>query len=117
VGEVLTSLGYSVIAVESGPAALSVLDNGTEVDVVFSDVLMPDGMSGFELAHEIRRQLPHLAIVLTSGMSGIPTAAEKAGQNLQLLRKPYKFEALSEAIEMALGAVSRGGDQRRNGDA
>ena len=106
--EVLKSLGYAVIAVESGPAALSLLDSGTEVDVVFSDVLMPDGMSGFQLAHEIQRRLPRLAIVLTSGMSGIHSAAEKAMQNLQILRKPYKFEALSEAIETALAAVSWG---------
>ncbi len=103
--EVLKSLGYAVIAAESGPAALSLLDSGTEIDVVFSDVLMPDGMSGFQLADEIQRRLPRLAIVLTSGMSGIPSAAEKAMKNLQILRKPYKFDALSEAMEAALAAV------------
>lgn len=109
--EVLKSLDYHVIAAESGPVALGLLEGGAEVDVVFSDVLMPDGMTGFELAQEIQHRLPHLAIVLTSGMSGLPCAAERAMPNLQILRKPYKFEALAEAIEEALKAVSGGADQ------
>jgi PAS domain S-box-containing protein len=109
--EVLETLDYVVIAAESGPAALTLLDTGTEVDLVFSDVLMPDGMSGFQLAREIRRRLPRMAIILTSGMSGIPGTTEKTMQNLPILRKPYKFEDLSNAIEAALGAAYCGPHQ------
>jgi len=106
--DVLESLGYAVISAESGPAALSLLDHGTEVDVIFSDVLMPDGMSGFQLAHEVQRRQPRRAIVLTSRMSGDTGIAEKSTQSLQILPKPYKFEALSEAVAAAVAAVSKG---------
>jgi DNA-binding NtrC family response regulator len=82
------------------------LDQGAAVDVVVSDVLMPDGMSGFQLAHEIRGRLPHLAIVLTSAMAGIATTTEAAGQDLPVLFKPYRFEDMSHAIDAAIDAAS-----------
>jgi DNA-binding LytR/AlgR family response regulator len=76
------------------------------VDLVLSDVLMPDGMSGFQLAREIRRRLPHMAIVLTSGMTGISDAAEGAVQDLPILRKPYRCEDLSRAIAAAFDTAA-----------
>ena len=99
--ELLQGLGYTTIAVESGPAALTLLQDGLVVDVVLSDVLMPDRMSAFQLAREIRRRLPRQAIVLTSGMTGISLAAEDAIQSLPILRKPYRCEDLVQAIEAA----------------
>jgi CheY-like chemotaxis protein len=104
--EVLEGLGYAAIAAESGPGALNLLDRGLAIDVVLSDVQMPDGMSGFQLAREIRRRLPRLAIVLTSGMTGISAFAEDSMQDLPILRKPYRCEDLSQAIETALEAAS-----------
>ena len=104
--DVLEGLGYVVIAAESGPDALNLLDGGLAVDVVFSDVLMPDGLSGFQLAREIRRRQPQLAIVLTSGMTSILGAAEDAWQDLPILRKPYRSDDLARAIEAAVDALS-----------
>jgi PAS domain S-box-containing protein len=105
--EVLEEWGYVATAAESGPRALSLLDSGVAVDVVLSDVLMPDGMSGFQLAREIRRRLPCLPIVLTSGMTGI--AGEDATQDLPILRKPYRCDDLSQAIEAAFDAAALAG--------
>jgi CheY-like chemotaxis protein len=105
--EVLEEWGYAATAAESGPRALSLLDSGVPVDVVLSDVLMPDGMSGFQLAREIRRRLPCLPIVLTSGMTGI--AGEDATQDLPILRKPYRCDDLSQAIEAAFDAAALAG--------
>ncbi len=104
--EMLEHLGCTVIAADSGPRALAMLDQGAAVDVVVSDVLMPDGMSGFQLAQQIRARQPRLAIVLTSGMAGDPTDAETAGHDLPVLRKPYRFEDMSKAIEVAIDAMS-----------
>ena len=103
---VLEGFGYATITAESGPAALTLLDTGMAVDVVLSDVLMPGGMSGFQLAQEIRRRLPRLAIVLTSGMTAFSGAAEDAMFDLPILRKPYRCSDLSQAIEAALDAAS-----------
>ncbi len=60
---------------------------------------MPEGMSGFQLAREIRRRLPHLAIVLASGMSGGADAAADGMLDLSILRKPYRLDDLAQAIE------------------
>ncbi|HVC62341.1 MAG TPA: ATP-binding protein [Acetobacteraceae bacterium] len=104
--EVLEGLGYAAIAADSGPGALSLLDGGVAVDVVLSDVLMPDGMSGFDLAREIRHRRPRLAIVLTSGMTALSGVAVDATQDLPILRKPYRCDDLSRAIEAALEAAA-----------
>ena len=106
--EVLESLGYASVPAESGRMALKLLDDGLAVDVVVSDVLMPDGMSGFQLAREIRRRLPSLAIVLTSGMSAIAGAEANVRQDWPILRKPYRGDDLLQAIEAALVAGSIG---------
>ena len=104
--EVLEGLDYAVTAAGSGPEALNLLDSGTAVDVVLSDVLMPDGMSGIQLAREIRRRLPRLAIVLTSGMTTISGTAADAAQDLPILRKPYRCDDLLRAIDAAINAAS-----------
>ena len=107
--EVLDSLGYASIPAESGHVALKLLDNGLAVDVVVSDVLMPDGMSGFQLAREIRRRLPRLAIVLTSGMTAIAGGGANMTPDWPILRKPYRGDDLLQAIETALDAGAVGG--------
>jgi DNA-binding LytR/AlgR family response regulator len=85
---------------------LVLLDGGAAVDVVVSDVLMPDGMSGFQLAREIRRRSPNLAIVLTSGMTGADHAAADVMRDLPVLKKPYRCDDLMQAIESALDAAA-----------
>jgi PAS domain S-box-containing protein len=104
--EALESLGYAVSAAASGPKALHLLDGGMAVDVVVSDVVMPDGMSGFQLVREIRHRLPLLAIVLTSGMTAMAGAADAAAQDLPILRKPFRGDDLSQAIESAVEAAA-----------
>ena len=104
--EALESFGYVAIAVENGPMALNLLDSGTVVDVVVSDIQMPDGMSGFELARSIRNRLPHQAIVLTSGMTRFAQVPDDAVPDLPILRKPYQCEDLAQAIDAALLAVA-----------
>jgi PAS domain S-box-containing protein len=99
--DLLGDLGYDILEAESGPAALRLLEEGAAVDLVFSDVRMPHGMSGFQLAKEIRRRLPEIAILLTSGMA--PLIADQAG-DWHLLRKPFGRDELAQAIADALDA-------------
>lgn len=97
VGEMLDELGYQVIRAASASAALGALANGRPVDVVFSDIMMPGGMNGVELAKEIHNRRQNLPILLTSGYSEAAKEAADA-QGIRILRKPYELADLSEAL-------------------
>jgi CheY-like chemotaxis protein len=96
-------LGYVVHEAENGAAAIRVLESGTPVDLVLSDVVMPGGMSGYDLAHWIAAHRPAVKVVLTSGY----TAEERSRDPVQetghpILRKPYKRLDLAVALHEAL---------------
>jgi CheY-like chemotaxis protein len=78
-------------------AALGALANGRQVDLVFSDIMMPGGMNGVELAKEIRMRRTDLPILLTSGYSEAAKQAADA-EGVRILRKPYQLGELSEAL-------------------
>jgi signal transduction histidine kinase/CheY-like chemotaxis protein len=94
--EMLSFLGFEVVHAASPAAALGALANGRRVEVVFSDIMMPGGISGLELGREIRRRQPDLRIVLTTGVSDA-TAGMDPGEFVLLL-KPYRLDALSRAL-------------------
>ncbi|KRB54971.1 histidine kinase [Rhizobium sp. Root708] len=98
VGEMLRELGFLVVRVSTAAAALGALANGRQVDVVFSDIMMPGGMNGVELAKEIRTRRTDLPILLTSGYSEAVKQAADA-QGVRILRKPYQLTELSEALQ------------------
>ncbi|WP_395646361.1 ATP-binding protein [Terricaulis sp.] len=100
VGEMLADLGYQVVRVTSAQDALIKLaDAAASVDVVFSDIIMPGGMSGIDLAREVRRRRPHLPILLTTGYGGIE---ELDAHEFPVLRKPYERHELSAALARAM---------------
>ncbi len=79
--------------------ALRLLDAQPDVDLVFSDMVMPGRMNGLELAREVNRRRPDLPVVLTTGYSEAAQSARKEG--LRLLVKPYRIDALAEALSAA----------------
>ena len=103
--EMLAQLGHQATRVSNALAALGALANDRHIDVVLTDVMMPGGMSGAELACEIHKRRPELAVILTTGYDGDAVSAAKA-QDLPLLRKPYRLEALSIALEAAAHAFA-----------
>jgi DNA-binding NtrC family response regulator len=102
VTEFLKDMGYSAVEAGSGVAALRLLDSGIAVDVVFTDVRMPDGISGFQLALEIRRRSPNIGVVLTSGVAAFSDLAREAVGDLPILRKPFRSDDILQAIETVL---------------
>ena len=94
--DALAELGYGTTLVINATHALEELAAGAErYDVVFTDVVMP-GMSGIELAREIRRHYADLPVVLTSGHShGL---SDSGSDGLELLQKPYSIEQLSRVL-------------------
>ena len=95
--EMLKAAGYTVIHVKSAASALDALADGRGIDVVFSDVMMPGGMSGVELAREIRKRWPELPVVLTTGY--IEAARTAMAEGLEVLVKPYQLDVLSGILE------------------
>jgi PAS domain S-box-containing protein len=98
-GEMLEHLGWRVNRVASAEAALVALTHSREIDLMLSDVMMPGGLNGVELAREVRRRRPHLPIILASGYSeGVRREAERAG--VPLLPKPFNLDTLAAVIEV-----------------
>jgi CheY-like chemotaxis protein len=94
--EMLNSLGFAVTHVTGAEAALGALANARAVDAVLSDIMMPGGVSGLELAREISRRHPTLPIILTTGY--VEAAARMKDGEFHLLLKPYSLEALADAL-------------------
>lgn len=105
VTKVLTRLGYRVIEAPSGVVALSLwAAHRDEIRLVLTDMVMPDGMNGRQLAERLHAERPGLPIIFTSGYS-----AELAGRDLSLeeganfLTKPFEIRALTELVRHRLG--------------
>jgi PAS domain S-box-containing protein len=99
----LGAVGYNVIAVASAREALDLLIARSEVDLLFSDVVLGSGMDGTELAREAHRIRPELPILLASGHFGRGDPGhDDSGEAFELLRKPYRREQLTGAIRRLL---------------
>ncbi|MBL8833038.1 MAG: PAS domain S-box protein [Rhodospirillales bacterium] len=97
-------LGYRVVVAENGPAALDALERGP-VDLVFSDIVMPGGMNGVELAKSVVARWPRTRILLTSGFpEGRKGRTASLPANFRLLAKPYRKEELARRLREALDA-------------
>jgi signal transduction histidine kinase/FixJ family two-component response regulator len=94
--QLLESIGMAVLHAASAGAALSALLETGNIDIVFSDVMMPGGMSGTELAREIRKRYPKLPVVLTTGY--IEAARSAVREGLEVLVKPYTLEELARTL-------------------
>jgi CheY-like chemotaxis protein len=95
--EMLKGHGYAVLHAKSAAAALKALSRGHSIDVVFSDVMMPGGMSGVDLAREIRKVHPGLPVVLTTGY--IEVARTAMAEGLEVLVKPYSPENVTRVLD------------------
>jgi signal transduction histidine kinase len=96
--ELLNELGFSVLHVVSPEAALGALANARDIDAVLSDIMMPGGINGVQLAREIRRRYPNLRVVLTTGY--VEAAAGLTDGEFDLLLKPYTVEALATVLRV-----------------
>jgi PAS domain S-box-containing protein len=94
--ERLRLMGYEVLTAPDGPSALAVLRREAEIDILFSDIVMPRGMNGVELARSALRLRPRLHVLLASGY---PVAAPEAGGGeFAFLSKPYRGAELAAAL-------------------
>jgi signal transduction histidine kinase len=98
----LTDLGHEVLRAEAAAPALEILERFDRIDLLLTDLIMPGGMNGVELAHKAVALRPGLPVILTSGYTG-ETLGPAAEAPWPLLAKPYPAEALAAIIEAVIG--------------
>jgi PAS domain S-box-containing protein len=98
----LTDLGHQVVRAAAAPPALKILKAPGRIDLLLTDLIMPGGKTGVELAREAAVIRPGLPVILTSGYTG-ETLGEAADAPWPLLRKPYSADTLAGLIETVIG--------------
>jgi PAS domain S-box-containing protein len=104
--DMLESLGYTVHVAHSAQEALDLQHKHQDQwtpDLLFSDVIMPGGMNGFGLAHAMRKRLPKVRILLTTGYAGASDGISKdENSEFEVLKKPYRFADLARRLRHVL---------------
>jgi PAS domain S-box-containing protein len=96
-------LGYRVIECVTGAEAKAALENGIEVDIVFTDIMMPGGVSGIDLGKWIGQSHPKLPVILTTGFAEeIAGTTTTGNEPWTILRKPYTQMDLANVVRTAL---------------
>jgi CheY-like chemotaxis protein len=105
--ESLRQLGYHVLTASDPAAALEQMRSDTRIDVLFSDIVMPGGMNGVELAAEARRLRPGIHILLTSGYAP-ETLADRGAlpEGVMLMAKPYRLDELARQLRRVVDQPS-----------
>jgi CheY-like chemotaxis protein len=109
VGEVLQHYEYRVIEAASGNEALRVWDeNDGKVDLLLTDMVMPEGMTGHDLALQLRRRKPELKLIFTSGYSAEVMGIDFGQTDAAFLSKPYLPSVLAQLVRQCLDAPAKG---------
>jgi CheY-like chemotaxis protein len=99
--ELLRGFGYEVLTAPDGPSALAVLRRDAEIDVLFTDIVMPRGINGVELAREARRLRPNVRVLLASGYPAAVLRADHGASDdgeFAFLGKPYRRAELADKL-------------------
>jgi DNA-binding NtrC family response regulator len=103
----LEDLGYRIIEARNAEMALQELGARRDIDLVFSDIVMPGKLSGLDLAKELLARRPGLPVVLTSGYSSDYSDPERILSLVGFVPKPYHQTDLSAQLRKALGSPDR----------
>ena len=98
----VTELGYQVLLADDARSALDILGGSGPVDLLFTDIVLPNRMNGIELAREARRLRPGIKVLMTSGYSGGAEGAERSQRDFPFLVKPYGHRDLAKRIREVL---------------
>lgn len=105
---ILEYLGYKVIRVDDGPAALAVLESGERIDLLFTDIIMRGGMNGIDLAQRVRQKWPALKVLFCSGYAeNAFTRRDVLEPGTAFISKPYDRIKLAAILRKILDDTSK----------
>ena len=104
--DMLEALGYRSISAQSGAEALQILDAHSDFDLLLTDIVLPGGVGGFELARKFRQRHPKLPIIYMSGYTGF-TEEEMGDVVAPLISKPCLPAEMAEAIREAIDTAPK----------
>jgi CheY-like chemotaxis protein len=100
----LTDLGYRILVAYDGVEAMAILERDEPIDLIFTDIVMPYGISGIQLARQARKLRQDIKILLTSGYTMQTLSADYgAEKEFTIIGKPYRQAELAEHVRRALG--------------
>lgn len=100
----LRSLGYVTITAADGREALEFIERGAAFDLLFTDVIMPNGINGRELSNEVAKRRPGTKVLFTSGYTDNAMIHDgHLDEGVLLLSKPYRKSQLARMVRVALG--------------
>ena len=109
VAETLRDAGYHVLEARNGEAALALLDEYPDIDLLITDIKMP-GINGYQVAKKSLELRPKLKVLLMTGYAQDPIPKQVAELGIPILHKPFDFDALPELAKNILAS----GFNRRN---
>ena len=106
--EILCDLGYSVVAAANAAAALELIGRSSDIDLLFTDIVMPGGMNGRQLADEAIRRYPKLKVLFTTGYTANAIVHHgRLDPDVELISKPFTYKSLGRKIRTILDAKHR----------
>lgn len=97
--EFFNMIGYEVYSAPDAPKALDILRDTPGIDLLFSDIIMPERISGLELAEMAKRMCPEIKILLTSAHPIETLVSKKYARELDFIQKPYNYMQLVEKVD------------------
>lgn len=102
VEEMLGSLGYETLLAEDGPTAMDLVDAGVKFDLLFTDVVLPKGIDGVEVAGRINQIKPDLKVLYTSGYPRDAMSRHGLKAEAKLLTKPFRRAQVAAMVREVL---------------
>jgi CheY-like chemotaxis protein len=104
IADVLSDLGYTVLEAKDGGSGLKILEAGGRIDLLLTDVGLPGGMNGRQLADAARRRRPELKVLFITGYAeSAAFGTGLMGPGMQVMTKPFALEALAARIQGIIG--------------
>jgi PAS domain S-box-containing protein len=101
----LRGVGYDIVEASNGAEALALIESAGHLDLLFTDIVMPGGMNGAELARQAKALSPEMRVLYTTGYVRSDDAAA-LGEDVLVLKKPYALSELAEIVAQALKAAA-----------